>query len=203
MAFSGGIWLNSKEETKGILSAELRETIKWLLYWSLIPASLFGLLMCFIFPNPIVFLLGFASYFIQFPTSLIWLTGVVIILAYHWLRHYGTQFPKTTILRLSPKKSLILWIMVPLLAYTIPYCIIMAQALIGSTPYDPFRWDYAIFGYFIYLFIIASAVIPYDLLGLYIVMILFTVWIMGIAKLYKNYQKETKTRNSYDFIKSA
>jgi len=203
MTFNWGIWVNNKEKTKDTLSAKLREAIKWILYWSLIPASLFGLLMCFIFPNPIVFLLGFASYFIQFPTSLIWLTGTVIILAYHVLRGYGTQFPKITKLRLSPKKSLMLWIMVPLLAYTIPYCIMMVQVAIRSNPYDPFRWDYAIFGYFIYLFIIASAVIPYDLLGLYIVMILFTVWIMGIAKLYKNYQKETKTRNSYDFIKSA
>jgi len=44
------------------------------------------------------------------------------------------------------------------------------------------------------LFIIASAAIPYDLLGLYIVMILFTVWVMGIIKLYKDYQKEKKPR---------
>jgi len=170
-----------------VFSVKLKKTIKWLLYWSLIPAFLIGLLPCFIFPHPLVFLLGFASYFIRFPTSLIWLTGVVIILAYHLLRHYDAQFPKIIKRRVSPKKLLILWIMVPLLAYTIPYCVIMGQASLRATPYEPFRWDYAIFGYFIYLFLIATVMIPY---GFYMVVILFTLWVMGIAKLYKDYQNE-------------
>ena len=184
--------MDNQKREKGVFSVTLRKTIKWLLYWSLIPAFFNGLLVCFIIacigiPNPIVFLLGFASYFIRFPTSLVWLTGVVIILAYHLLRHYDAQFPKIIKRRVSPKKLLILWIMVPLLAYTIPYCVIMGQASLRATPYEPFRWDYAIFGYFIYLFLIAAVMIPY---GFYMVVILFTLWVMGIAKLYKDYQNE-------------
>lgn len=189
--------MDNQKREKGVFSVTLRKTIKWLLYWSLIPAFFNGLLTYFMIgfisqdtglvPTPIVFLLGFASYFTQFPTSLIWLTGILIILAYHLLRHYGAQFPKVIKRRVSPKKLLILWIMVPLLAYTIPYWVIIGQASVRATPYEPFRWDYAIFGYFIYLFLIATVMIPY---GFYVVVILFTLWVMGIAKLYKDYQNE-------------
>jgi len=184
-----------KEKAKGIFSVRLRKTLKWVLYWSLIPALFNGLLACFLIalvgiPNiPVVFLLGFASYFIHPPTLLIWLMGVIVILAYNLLGHYGVQFPKIIKRRVSPKKLLVLWIMVPLLAYTIPYCVIMGQASLRATPYDPFRWDYAIFGYFIFLFLIAAVIIPY---GVYVVIVLFTLWIMGIAKLYKDYQTEKK-----------
>jgi len=185
--------LDNEEKEKDVFSVTLRKTIRWLLYWSLIPAFFNGFYVCFMIacvgyiPNPIVFLLGFGSYFIQFPTSLIWVTGILFILAYHLLRHYGAQFPKVIKRQVSPKKLLILWIMVPLLAYTIPYCVMITRAV----GYEPFRWDYAIFGYFIFLFLIAASTIPY---GVYVVIILFTVWVMGIAKLYKDYQDEKEQR---------
>ena len=121
----------------------------------------------------------------------IWLTGTLIILTYHPLRHYRAQLPKVTKRRISIKKSLILWIMVPLLAYTISYCIIIGQASVKATPYEPFRWDYAIFGYFIFLFLIAALAIPY---GVYVAIILFAIWVMGIAKLYKDCQNEKEQR---------
>jgi len=185
------VWLCEKladqKMEEGFFSVEMRKTIKWLLYWSLIPAFLNDLLVCFTIPDPLVFLLVFALYFMRFPTSLIWVTGILIILAHHLLRHYGAQFPKIIKRRVSPKKLLILWIMVPLLAYTIPYCVIVGQASLRATPYEPFRWDYAIFGYFIYLFPIAAVMIPY---GFYMVEILFTLWVMGTAKLYKDCQNE-------------
>jgi uncharacterized membrane protein len=183
--------LANQENEKGFFSIATRKTIKWLLYWSLIPALFNGLLVCFIIPHPIVFLFGFSSYFIQLPTSLIWLTGVLLILVYHVLRHYGFEFPRVVKRRTDLKKLLILWIIVPLLAYTIPYCVIIVQASLRATPYEPFRWDYAILGYFIYIFLIATDMISY---GFYVVVILFTLWLMGIAKLYADYQNEKEQR---------